>query len=78
LNIKEESKKAINEKIWKLELLDKDEFSTLILSINTLYNELITLQMMKDNVDPICSNCKKTYPKNSKFCNLCGYLVINT
>ena len=40
LNIEEESKKAINEKICKLELLNKDEYSSLILSINTLYNDL--------------------------------------
>jgi len=77
LNVKEESKKAINEKICKLELLNKDEFSSLISSINILYSELISLQTMKDNVDPICLNCKNTYPKKSKFCNFCGYSVIN-
>ena len=59
LNVKEESKKAINEKICKLELSNKDEFSSLISSINILYSELISLQTRKDNVDPICLKCKK-------------------
>jgi len=78
LNIKEESKKAINEKICKLELLNKEEFSSLISAINTLYSELITIQTIKDNVDTICLNCNNTYPKNSKFCNFCGYSIINS
>lgn len=76
LNIKRESKKTINEKICKLELLNKDEF--LINLINTLYSERISLQTMKDTADQICLNCKNTYPKNSKFCNFCGYVVINS
>ena len=39
LNIEEESKKIINEKICKLESLNKNEYFSLILSINTLYND---------------------------------------
>lgn len=50
LNIEaEESKKAINEKILKIELLDKDEYSSLILSINTLYNDLRTKPKNENN-----------------------------
>ncbi|MDF2736559.1 MAG: hypothetical protein K0S93_415 [Nitrososphaeraceae archaeon] len=73
-NIEEESKKTINEKICKLELLNKDEYSSLILSINTLYNDLCTRQK-KDS--PSCPKCTNTCPENSRFCNRCGYSLLN-
>jgi voltage-gated potassium channel len=78
VTIEEESKKAINEKICKLELLDKDEYSSLILSINTLYNYLIKRQGEKINNDTSnCLKCNNSYPKDSRFCNRCGYSLLN-
>lgn len=78
LTIEEESKKAINEKISKLELLKKDEYSSLILSIDTLYNDLIKRESEKKNIDnPNCPKCNNSYPKDSKFCNGCGYSLLN-
>ena len=74
LTIEEESKKAINEKISHLELLNKDEYSSLILSINTLYNYLIKRQ--SENKSP-CPKCSYSYPKDSRFCNGCGYSLLN-
>ena len=72
LNVEEESKKIINEKISKLELLGNDEYSSLILSINTLYNDLIKRQSEKKNTST-CPKCNNAYPKDSRFCNRCGY-----
>ena len=78
INLEEESKKAINEKICKLELLNKDEYSSLILSIDTLHNDLIKRQIEKKNNDnPNCPKCSNTYPENSRFCNRCGYSLLN-
>jgi voltage-gated potassium channel len=78
INIEEESKKAINEKIRKLESLNNHEYSSLILSINTLYNDLIKRQSEKKNNDNCnCLKCNNTYPKGSKFCNRCGYSLLN-
>ena len=78
LTIEEESKKAINEKISKLESLNKDEYSSLILSINTLYNDLIKRQNEKKNhCNPNCPKCNNSYPKDSRFCNRCGYSLLN-
>jgi len=77
LNIEEESKKAINEKICKLELLNKDEYSSLILSINTLYNDLSTRQKRDSNDNSSCPKCTNTCPENSSFCNKCGYSLLN-
>jgi voltage-gated potassium channel len=77
-NVKEESKETINEKISKLESLSKDEFSLLILSINILYNDLSKKQRKNENDDNIsCPKCNNIYPKNSRFCNRCGYLLLN-
>ena len=57
LTIEEESKKTINDKICKLELLNKNEYSSLILSIDTLYNYLIKRQNAKKiMVIPIVQN----------------------
>jgi voltage-gated potassium channel len=77
LTLEEESKKAINEKISKLELLGNDEYSSLIFSINTLYNDLIKRQSEKKNTSncPKCNN--NSYPKDSRFCNRCGYSLLN-
>jgi voltage-gated potassium channel len=72
LTIEEESKIAINEKICKLELLNKNEYSSLILSIDTLYNDLIKSQNEKKNTFT-CPKCKNSYPEDSRFCNGCGY-----
>lgn len=72
INIEEESKKAINEKISKLELLNKEEYSSLILSIDTLYNDLIKRQNEKKNTST-CPKCNNYYPEDSRFCNGCGY-----
>ena len=81
LNIEEEeSKKSINEKICKLESLNKDEYSSLILSINTLYNDLITRQQRNkenNNGNSSCPKCNNIYPDNSRFCNKCGYSLLN-
>jgi voltage-gated potassium channel len=78
LTIEEESKKAINEKICKLELLNKDEYSSLILSINTLYNDLSTGQKRNSNNDNFsCPKCTNTCPENSRFCNKCGSSLLN-
>ena len=77
LNIEEESKKAINEKICKLELLNKDEYSSLISSINTLYNDLRKRIENENNDISSCPRCKNTYPKNSRFCNRCGYSLLD-
>ena len=74
VTIEEESKKAINEKISKLELLGNDEYSSLILSIDTLYNDLIKRQ--SENKFP-CPKCNYSYPKDSRFCNGCGYSLPN-
>ncbi|MFB5600188.1 MAG: potassium channel family protein [Nitrososphaeraceae archaeon] len=72
-NIAEEHKKAINAKICKLESLTKDEYSSLILSINTLYNDLISRSKGENNNNnSTCLKCKNIYPENSKFCNKCG------
>ena len=75
INIEEESKKAINEKICKLESLNNDEYSSLILSINTLYNDLIKRQSekKKNNNTFTCPKCNNSFPKDSRFCNRCGY-----
>jgi len=76
ITIEEESKKTINEKICKLELLNKDEFSFLITSITTLYTDL-NRQKQKRNETLSCLKCKNICPENSKFCNICGYLPTN-
>ena len=68
------NKKKINEKINKLELLNKDEFSFLIRSITTLYTDL-NRQKQKRNETLSCLKCKNICPENSKFCNICGYLL---
>lgn len=73
----EKSKKAINEKICKLELLNKDEYSSLISSINTLYNDLRKRIENENNDNSSCPKCKNTYPKNSRFCNRCGYSLLD-
>jgi voltage-gated potassium channel len=73
----EKSKKAINEKICKLELLNKDEYSSLISSINTLYNDLRKRIENENNDISSCPRCKNTYPKNSRFCNRCGYSLLD-
>jgi voltage-gated potassium channel len=75
-NIEEDIKKKINEKINKLELLNKDEFSFLITSITTLYTDL-NRQKQKRNETLSCLKCKNICPENSKFCNICGYLLTN-
>ena len=75
-NIEEDTKKKINEKINKLELLNKDEFSFLITSITTLYTDL-NRQKQKRNETLSCLKCKNICPENSKFCNICGYLLTN-
>ena len=72
LNIDEQSKQAINEKICKIELLDKEEYSSLILSINTLYNDLKTRPKKENNYNSICQKCNNTFPDDSRFCNKCG------
>ena len=80
LNIEEESKKSINEKICKLESLNKDEYSSLILSIDTLYNDLITRQQRNkenNNGNSSCPKCNNIYPENSRFCNKCGCSLLN-
>jgi voltage-gated potassium channel len=78
LTIEEESKKIINEKINRLELLSKDEYCSLKLSIDTLYNDLIKRQNEKKNNDNFnCPKCNNSYPKESKFCNRCGYSLLN-
>ena len=76
LTIEEDSKIAINEKICKLELLNKNEYSSLILSIDTLYNDLIKSQNEKKNTFT-CPKCNNSYPKDSRFCNGCGYSLQN-
>jgi voltage-gated potassium channel len=73
----EESKKTINEKICKLELLNKDEYSSLILSINTLYNDLSIRQKRYSNDNSSCPKCTNTCPENSRFCNKCGSSLLN-
>jgi voltage-gated potassium channel len=73
----EESKKAINEKICKLELLNKDEYSSLILSINTLYNDLSIRQKRYSNDNSSCPKCTNICPENSRFCNKCGSSLLN-
>ena len=66
LNIEaEESKKAINEKILKIELLDKDEYSSLILSINTLNNDLRTKPKNENNDNYAYQKCNHAYPEDS-------------
>lgn len=78
INLEEESKKAINDKICKLESLNNDEYSSLILSINTLYNELIKRQSEKENNDiSDCPKCNNSFPKDSRYCNRCGYSLLN-
>jgi voltage-gated potassium channel len=77
LNFEEESKKTIKEKINKLELLNKDEYSSLILSINILYNDLHRRIENENNNNSSCPNCKNTCPENSRFCNRCGYSLLN-
>ena len=77
LNIEEESKKAIYEKICKLELLNKDEYSSLILSINTLYNNLRKRIENEKNVHSSCLKCNNVCPENSRFCNRCGCSLLN-
>lgn len=78
INIEKESKKSINEKISKLELLNKEEYSSLILSIDTLHNDLIKRQNeKKHNDNPNCPKCNNTYPENSRFCNRCEYSLLN-
>ncbi len=52
----EESKKKINEKICKIELLDKEEYSSLIFSINTLYNYLRTKHKNENSDNSACQN----------------------
>jgi voltage-gated potassium channel len=74
ITIEEESKKAINEKISKLEFLNKDEYYSLILSINTLYNDLIKRQSENTNTSTF-PKCNNSYPKDSRFCNRCRYLL---
>ena len=35
-------------------------------------------QRKNENDDNIsCPKCKNIYPKNSRFCNRCGYLLLN-
>ena len=78
LNFEEESKKTIKEKISKLELLNKDEYSSLILSINILYNDLRRrIENENNNNNSSCPNCKNTCPENSRFCNRCGCSLLN-
>ncbi|MDX1373530.1 MAG: hypothetical protein R3321_13735, partial [Nitrososphaeraceae archaeon] len=68
------TKKAINEKIFKLESLNKDEYLSLISSINTLYNDLSSRHKSqgKNSNNTTCLQCKNTFPENSRFCNKCG------
>ena len=75
-SMEEDTKKKINEKINKLELLNKDEFSFLITSITTLYTDL-NRQKQNRNETLSCLKCKNICPENSKFCNICGYLLTN-
>ena len=56
------SKKRINEKINKLELLNKDEFF-FIKSITTLYTDL-NRQKQKRNETLSCLKCKNICPEN--------------
>ena len=77
-NIEAESKKIINEKINRIELLSKDEYSSLILSIDVLYNDLIKRHNEKKNNDNSnCPKCNNSYPKESRFCNRCGSSLLN-
>ena len=69
------SKKRINKKINKLELLNKDEFSFLITSITILYTDL-NRQKQKRNETLRCLKCKNICLK-IKFCNICRYLLTN-
>jgi voltage-gated potassium channel len=62
-NIEEDTKKKINEKISKLELLNKDEFSFLISSITTLYTDL-NRQKQKRSETLSCLKCKNICPEN--------------
>ena len=65
-------------KLANLELLNKEEYSSLILSIDTLHNDLIKRQNAeKNNGNPNCPKCNNTYPKDSRFCNRCGYSLLN-
>ena len=77
LNVEEESKKVINEKICKLELLNKDEYSSLILSIDTLYNDLLRGIENGKNDNSSCIKCNNICPENSRFCNRCGCSLLN-
>ena len=73
-NLEAETKKEINEKICKLESLNKEEYSSLISSINRLYNELISRPKTDGNNknNYTCLQCNNTFPENSRFCNKCG------
>jgi voltage-gated potassium channel len=77
LNIEEESKKTIKEKISKLELLNKHEYSSLILSIDTLYNDLHRRIENENNDNSSCLKCNNICPENSRFCNMCGYSLLD-
>ncbi len=77
ITIEEESKKAINEKICKLESLNKDEYSSLILSISKLYNDLRSKPKSKNNNNSSCIKCNNIYPADSRFCNKCGCSLQN-
>ncbi len=78
LNVEEESKTVINEKIRKLELLNKDEYSSLIFSIDTLYNDLLRRKVENGkNDNSSCLKCNNICPENSRFCNRCGCSLLN-
>ena len=78
LNVEEESKKVINEKIRKLELLNKDEYSSLILSIDILYNDLRRRRIENGkNDNSSCLKCYNIYPENFRFCYRCGCSLLN-
>ena len=53
--------------------------SSLILSIDTLYQDLIIQRQneKKNNDNPNCPKCNNFYPKDSRFCNKCGYSLLN-
>jgi voltage-gated potassium channel len=70
------SRKDIKEKIDILEILNKEEFTALIASIEKLYIDIISKN--KDNNSNLnCLNCYNNNPEESVFCNKCGVSLTN-
>ncbi|MGD1834379.1 MAG: ion channel [Nitrososphaeraceae archaeon] len=65
----DEIKSTIKKKVDNIEMLQKDELSSLVNLINELH---INSKNKGKNDNSICNNCQNINPKKAKFCNMCG------